>query len=245
MMAACRDNIDPVDRFGFTPLMWIVYSFQPPDCSSLCRAFKKFGANLDSKDNVGVSVLEWAKRRGDRETIEILGCTSPNAFHAQIQSMLLPVLSLVIIIISLCLIPFPWSWISSVALVIIVHIISQVEMKSAYMFSLLLSSEVMVTSIYLWIYIAYQIPLSLWDGCTLVIVSLTIYFHLKTSLVDPGFISSPESCITLNKIILDLAGEGLLDRKHFCINCLIRRPIRSKHCRTTDKCVLHFDQYEL
>lgn len=44
------------------------------------------------------------------------------------------------------------------------------------------------------------------------------------------------------QIIEDLASEGRLNGQTFCVTCVAKRPLRSKHCRVCDKCVARHDQ---
>lgn len=37
--------------------------------------------------------------------------------------------------------------------------------------------------------------------------------------------------------------DGFFDAKHFCSTCLIRKPLRSKHCSQCNKCVARFDHH--
>lgn len=37
--------------------------------------------------------------------------------------------------------------------------------------------------------------------------------------------------------------DGFFDAKHFCSTCLIRKPLRSKHCSHCNKCVARFDHH--
>lgn len=74
-----------------------------------------------------------------------------------------------------------------------------------------------------------------WAGCV-------IYFLPKTTFGDPGFIPLPNMS-SLKSTILEMVEKDTLDRRHFCPTCLIRKPLRSKHDKHTDRCVAVFDHY--
>uniref|UniRef100_A0A8C3B232 Palmitoyltransferase n=1 Tax=Cyclopterus lumpus TaxID=8103 RepID=A0A8C3B232_CYCLU len=73
-----------------------------------------------------------------------------------------------------------------------------------------------------------------------------ILFRLKTASAlswksDPGIIKASEE--QKKKTIVELAETGSLDLSIFCSTCLIRKPIRSKHCAVCNRCIAKFDHH--
>ncbi|KAI9594733.1 ankyrin repeat-containing domain protein [Syncephalis fuscata] len=70
-----------------------------------------------------------------------------------------------------------------------------------------------------------------------------LWCFFQAVLRDPGFVPKPYSRDDKRRLVQSLAKERLLDTRHFCISCIVRKPPRSKHCRLCDRCVARFDHH--
>ncbi|XP_053559612.1 uncharacterized protein LOC128650009 [Bombina bombina] len=106
----------------------------------------------------------------------------------------------------------------------------------------------------LWGYPAYFykiVPVSyyaLWELHILFLVcnALMWAFFLKASLMDPGFLprDTEEYYYTVKQAIhFNDWKNGKNPLNRLCHTCHLVKPLRSKHCRVTNRCVSHFDHY--
>ncbi|KAK4499585.1 hypothetical protein PRZ48_010103 [Zasmidium cellare] len=72
---------------------------------------------------------------------------------------------------------------------------------------------------------------------------LTTYFYFMTMTADPGFIPKGSSRGQTKKTIDDLVEHNAFNETHFCTTCMIRKPLRSKHCKRCGRCVAREDHH--
>jgi palmitoyltransferase ZDHHC13/17 len=62
---------------------------------------------------------------------------------------------------------------------------------------------------------------------------------------DPGYVSKLGSRNQQKSVIEELFGLWKFDEENFCVQCMIRKPLRSKHCFRCKRCVAKHDQWVL
>ncbi|KAI5115998.1 hypothetical protein M0805_009257 [Coniferiporia weirii] len=72
---------------------------------------------------------------------------------------------------------------------------------------------------------------------------LCAYNFVRSITLDAGTCPKPANEGELRATVEDLASEGRLNGQTFCIQCMARKPLRSKHCRVCDKCVARHDHH--
>lgn len=75
-----------------------------------------------------------------------------------------------------------------------------------------------------------------------VVFSLTTYFFITSMMYDPGFVPKLNGIAEQKAVIDELISLWKFDETNFCVTCMIRTPLRSKHCRRCQRCVAKHDQ---
>lgn len=75
-----------------------------------------------------------------------------------------------------------------------------------------------------------------------VFTTIQAYTYYVCWLTDPG-VAIIDRTQQLDTIIKMAETDGFFNAKHFCSTCLIRKPLRSKHCSHCNKCVARFDHH--
>jgi protein AFG1 len=71
---------------------------------------------------------------------------------------------------------------------------------------------------------------------------LCTYFYTLTMTADPGYIPKGASRGQTKKTIDELVENNTFNEAHFCTTCMVRKSLRSKHCRRCGRCVAKHDQ---
>ncbi|GAB1320031.1 palmitoyltransferase akr1 [Madurella fahalii] len=76
-----------------------------------------------------------------------------------------------------------------------------------------------------------------------VFFSLTAFFYVRSMVDDPGFVPKLNGIAEQKAVIDELISQWKYDESHFCVTCMIRTPLRSKHCRRCQRCVAKHDHH--
>ncbi|POR37501.1 Palmitoyltransferase AKR1 [Tolypocladium paradoxum] len=76
-----------------------------------------------------------------------------------------------------------------------------------------------------------------------VLYCLTTFFYAASMRYDPGFVPKLNGIAEQRAVIDDLLKEWKYDESNFCVTCMIRTPLRSKHCRRCQRCVAKHDHH--
>ncbi|EKD12887.1 uncharacterized protein L3040_007044 [Drepanopeziza brunnea f. sp. 'multigermtubi'] len=73
--------------------------------------------------------------------------------------------------------------------------------------------------------------------------SLCGYFYFCTMLYEPGFVPKLGGLTEQKAVIDELLALWKFDESNFCVPCMVRQPLRSKHCKRCNRCVAKHDHH--
>ncbi|KAL2123459.1 hypothetical protein VTJ04DRAFT_3914 [Mycothermus thermophilus] len=82
-----------------------------------------------------------------------------------------------------------------------------------------------------------------WNFLFAVFFAMTAFFYMRSMIDDPGFVPKLNGIAEQKAVIDELIKEWKYDEAHFCVTCMIRTPLRSKHCRRCQRCVAKHDHH--
>ncbi|KAF3111017.1 palmitoyltransferase akr1 [Orbilia oligospora] len=77
----------------------------------------------------------------------------------------------------------------------------------------------------------------------MIFYGLCVYFYAFSMRADPGFVPLTNSREAQKEIVQDLLSQWKYDERNFCVHCMVRMPLRSKHCRRCSRCVARHDHH--
>jgi palmitoyltransferase len=72
--------------------------------------------------------------------------------------------------------------------------------------------------------------------------SMVVFYYVTTMRADPGFVPRLNGIAEQKAVIDELLSLWKFDENNFCVTCMIRMPLRSKHCKRCQRCVARHDQ---
>ncbi|KAK7923328.1 hypothetical protein PG985_007399 [Apiospora marii] len=72
---------------------------------------------------------------------------------------------------------------------------------------------------------------------------MTVYFYALCMVFDPGYVPKLNGIAEQKAVIDELLSLWKFDEANFCVSCMIRTPLRSKHCKKCQRCVAKHDHH--
>ncbi|KAJ6249858.1 ankyrin repeat and protein kinase domain-containing protein [Anaeramoeba flamelloides] len=245
-------NIDVQNNLGMSPIHQAIEQKQLKSIETLCKE----GANLNKKNNDHLTPAQYAFILQDETIFKYLSIykksreiTRKGIYKIKTKTFytILPPICLLISLFCFALLPiYYWAPINTGIFLFYKKKINQFPLNLAHSpavasFSLSLYIIGFVCNL-LTIFKTTIILRPLNSLLYLIFCLLFIYWNIKLMKMDPGFIAKSKFNIIdfLNeKIKLQEISE--INNLEICTSCLIRKPLRSKHDNTFDRCIARFD----
>ena len=72
--------------------------------------------------------------------------------------------------------------------------------------------------------------------------ALCTWFYTIGMVEDPGYVPKLGSRAQQKAVVEELLSLWKFDEQNFCVQCMVRKPLRSKHCKRCGRCVVKHDQ---
>ncbi|KAG4090815.1 ankyrin repeat-containing domain protein [Neocallimastix lanati (nom. inval.)] len=231
-------DVNLVDKTKFTALHWAITSRH----MDIAKVIIEAGARYDIKDEHGKTAFDWIENKGTKERYDKivedykLSLEYKPGSKKDTRNKIIGYLLPFILYPTFLILIGKFYWFISVPIILVIFyglslIIKKVLSKGGRD---KMESNPFVASLYqstlFYLFLNY------------IFVFFKTHSYFLCLFHDPGNI--PHLSIeSRNKVIQELAEQDILDSRHYCVECNIRKPIRSKHCRFCNKCVILFDHH--
>ncbi|KAI8906796.1 ankyrin repeat-containing domain protein [Gorgonomyces haynaldii] len=250
-------DLDLADETGYTALHWAVIS-QHYEYAELLL---KHGANPDIKDPAGKTPEDWAIERNQtkywNKMISHVGGKhqSHRPFSKETTDRIMyciPFIAIPLAFLLLESVPFYLAFFTllgsiSVSVQFVIGKFLLGGDPEDLMSTPLASAIVQASFVYCFFAwartLTYTASLVFYHFFFILFFGISSYCLYQGYVSDPGYIRKTTDTNEKQQIVLKLAQKGLLDARNYCVTCCVQRPLRSKHCKTCDRCVARFDHH--
>ncbi|KAI9300564.1 DHHC palmitoyltransferase-domain-containing protein, partial [Cunninghamella echinulata] len=242
-------NIHATDNTGLTPLHWAVVRGH----KGCIRKMLEYGADpVHARDQSGKSAMDFVHEK----KLETVWQRSVLEFDIKTVNTIIYFLPFIALGMALkCLSLFSWFVGLPLAVLCFVgmHIFivkylipiphNEALWKTPYFSCIFQSSAFWVLVTWTCILVPHTAYMTMTHIVFMFCYTIAIYNFYQAVMADPGFINNEPSKEEQHQMVMDLADENKLDVRHFCVTCLIKKPLRSKHCKVCNRCIARFDHH--
>ncbi|KAI8328320.1 DHHC palmitoyltransferase-domain-containing protein [Chlamydoabsidia padenii] len=241
-------NVHATDGTGLTPLHWAVVRGH----KGCIRKMLEYDANVNAKDMNGKSVMDFVKEK----QLEMVWQRAVLEFDIRTINTIiyfLPYIALGMALKSLDVFSWylglPMAVLSLVGMhvMIVKYLIpiphNEALWKTPYFSCIFQSSAFWVLVTWTCILVPNTAYMTMTHLIFMVSFFIAIYHFYHAVTADPGFVNNEPSKEQQRQDVLALADAHALDVRHFCVTCLVSKPLRSKHCKICNRCVARFDHH--
>jgi len=241
-------DITLTDNSGFTALHWAAIKGHFKSVKTLLS----FGANPNAKDHEGETPSKLAIKKGfvdlGKYLVESEKSAGPRLSQTQSNWLWFSVTFALVVFVLLSVSNFPF-FIGGVILSALAifgvkfflgHLWPGADQKNPTWVAIVSSTYTISAYVYFKTVIYYTSSYTVETILFFAINFMFVPLYIRLITGDPGFIEKGNSA-EWKSYQAELEKNEALPQ--FCLSCMVKKPIRAKHCRSCDRCVAKFDHH--